>query len=190
MPAAAVRAKILALTAVAGLCLAACGGAAATSGPGAGGGGATQGTGAATQNPGGGGQTQQPGGGQTVDACAFLTDDDIKSVTGYAVATKKNGAQVGIFQSGCEWELVAPNEIVPPSIVLGIMVEGGKAYYEKYMKPYNDEQGATAVPVGDEAVDAGFSVIMGVKGDAFFNLQYLGQKDWELELAKKLVTHL
>ncbi|HJP89256.1 MAG TPA: DUF3558 family protein [Candidatus Limnocylindrales bacterium] len=183
------RPRRLALVAMTVLSIAACGGggAAATAGPN--GTAATTAAGPATQPPVAGG-TQQPGGGATVDACAFLTDADIKAVTGYAVSAKRNGAQVGVFQSGCEWELVAPGEIVPPSIVLGILTEGGKAYYEKYVKPYNTEQNATPVAVGDEAVDAGFGVIQGVQGDAFFNLQYLGQDDHELELAKKLVTHL
>ena len=186
-----VRLKLATAAATAAIAIAACGGAATTSGPG-GQGGATQGpAGAATQAPANGGSTQQPAnGGPSVDACAFLTAADIKAVTGYDVARTTPGAQAGIFQDGCEWELVAPDEIVPPSIALGILTTGGKDYYAKYMKPYNDEQGNTPVAVGDEAVDAGFGVIMGVKGDAFFNLQYLGEDDHELELAKKLVAHL
>ena len=184
------RARLPLLTAVAALAFAACGGAAGTQGPG--GPAATTAAGGGTTAPVNGGSTQPPvGGGTTVDACTYLTDADIKAVTGYDVASKRTGAQAGIFQNGCEWVLKAPNEIVPPSIALGLMVEGGKSYYATYMKPYNDEQGAKPVSgAGDEAVDAGFGVIQGVKGDAFYNLQYLGEKDLELELAKKLVTHL
>lgn len=126
-----------------------------------------------------------------MDACALLTDDDIKAVTGYAVATKTPGPTGGIFAAGCEWELVAPDEIVPPSVVLGIMTTGGKAYYDAYFKPFIEEQGYTPIAdLGDEAVDAGFGVVQGVEGDSFFNLQYLGETDHEIELAKKLVTHL
>lgn len=188
MPASLRRARILALAATGALAVAACGSAAATAGPA---GPAATSAAVATQAPIDGAATQPPGGGQAVDACSFLTDADIKAVTGYDVSRKVNGAQAGIFQSGCEWELNAPNEIVPPSIALGIMTVGGKDYYAKYMKPYNDEQGNTPVSgAGDEAVDAGFGVIQGVKGDAFYNLQYLGEKDLELELARKLVAHL
>jgi hypothetical protein len=183
------RARLLAVAALAAVAIAACGGAAATTGPG---GPPASSAGNVTQVPVGGGATQQPGGGgATVDACSFLTDDDIKAVTGYTVAKKTPGAQVGFFQSGCEWELVAPDEIVPPSIVLGIMTEGGADYYAKYMEPFNTEQNATPIAgLGDKAVDAGFGVVQAVKGDVFFNLQYLGEDDHEVELAKKLVAHL
>jgi hypothetical protein len=183
------RARLLAVAAMTAVAIAACGGAATTTGPGV-----PAGTSAGnpTQVPVGGGTTQQPvGGGTTIDACSFLTDDDIKAVTGYTVARKTPGAQAGIFLSGCEWELVAPDEIVPPSIALGIMTEGGAEYYAKYMEPYNGEQGATPIAgLGDKAVDAGFGVVQAVKGDVFFNLQYLGEDDHEVELAKKLVAHL
>jgi hypothetical protein len=176
------RARLVLLSAVAVVGIAACGGSAATAGP------ATQPPGQATQQPAGGGPA---GGGPAVDACALLTDDDIQAVTGYSVANKRPGPNGGVFAAGCEWELNADNEIVPPSIVLGIMTSGGKAYYESYFKPFNDEEGNKLIPgVGDEVVDAGFSVIQGVKGDAFFNLQYLGQGSHELELTKRLVTHL
>lgn len=187
MSASLLRAKLLPFAATMAVAIAACGGTAATTGPGVPG--ATSGS--PTQAP-VGGATQPPGGGgSTVDACSFLTDDDIKAVTGYAVAKKTPGAQAGIFLSGCEWELVAPDEMVPPSIALGIMTEGGKAYYEKYMEPYNTEQNATPIDgLADKAVDAGFGVVQAVKGDVFFNLQYLGEDDHEVELAKKLVAHL
>ena len=180
-----VRARFVTLATTAVLALAACGGgAAATGGPGG------------TSAPGGttppvGQATQPAGGGSTVDACKLLTADDIKAVTGYAVSKATPTAANMVFASGCEWELVASNEIVPPSIVLGIMTSGGKAYYDTYFKPYNDEQGNKPIAnLGDEAVDVGFSAVMVVKGDNLFNLQYLGQKDHEAELAKKLVAHL
>lgn len=184
------RARLALLAATAAIAITACGSGAATSGPG--GPAATAAGGdSATQAPGGGAATRQPGGGPTTDACALLTDDDIKAVTGYAVAKKTPGQQGGIFVDGCLWDLTAPSEIVPPSIALGIMTTGGKAYYDAYFKPYNEEQGNTLIPgLGDEVVDAGFGVIQGIKGDAFFNLQYLGESDLELDLAKRLVANL
>lgn len=195
MPAGRIRPSLLAAATCAALVLAACGGPAATTGPGgpgatAAGDGATQGSGG-TQNPGGGTATTPPtGGGGTVDACTLLTADDIKAVTGYAVAKARPTAQNIVFPSGCEWELVA-KEIVPPSIVLGIMTTGGKAYYDTYFKPYNEEQGNTPIAgLGDEAVDVDFGAVMVLKGENLFNLQYLGEQAYEVELAKKLVTHL
>jgi hypothetical protein len=184
------RACLLAGAAI--FALAACGGGAAATGPN--GAGASSGGGATnapdTSTPIGGGATQAPGGGATVDACALLTADDIKSVTGYAVAKATGGPQGGVFASGCEWELVA-DEIVPPSILLGIMTEGGKDYYDKYFAPFDNAEGNTPITgLGDVAMDVGFGTVHVVKGEAFFNLQYLGQKDHEIDLARKLVAHL
>jgi hypothetical protein len=185
------RARLLILSTTAAVAIAACGGgAAATAGPG--GPAATTAGANPTQAAVGGQATQAPAAGQGVDACALLTDDEIKAVTGYPVAQKNPGAQGGLMgeTSGCQWDLTA-NEIVPPSIVVGVVGTDGKSYYEKYFKPFNEGAGYELVPgVGDEVWDAGSGVIQGVKGDVFFNLQYLGRDDHELELAKKLVAHL
>lgn len=181
------RAQLIVLAATAVVALAACGGGAAPTAPG--GGGSTQAAGA-TQNPGGGAATQNPGGGPTVDACSFLTADDIKAVTGYAVEKAVSGPQGGVFASGCEWALVS-NEIVQPAIVLGIMTQGGKAYYDRYFAPFENADGNEPISgLGDKAIDVGASTVQVIKGDTFFNLQYLGQKDHEIDLAKKLVAHL
>ena len=181
------RARLLAVSALAAATLAACGGgpsgASAPDVPCA-----TSGT--ASTGTGGAGTTQRPGGGGSVDACTLLTADDIKAVTGYAVSKAVPTAANIVFPSGCEWELVA-SEIVPPSIVLSIMTSGGRSYYATYFKPYNGEEGRTPIAgLGDEAVDDGFGAVMVVKGDNLFNLQYLGDKDHATELAKKLVAHL
>jgi hypothetical protein len=149
--------------------------------------------GGATQSAGGPASTPAPstgGGGTPVDACSFLTADDIKAVTGYAISTTRATASDMVFPSGCEWELTA-KEIVPPSIVLGIQTSGGKAYYESYFKPFKDQEGNTPIDgLGDEAIDVGFGAVVVLKGDTLFNLQYLGVDDHEVELAKKLVAHL
>lgn len=185
------RARILVLAATAVLGVAACGGGAVTP-TGAGGPAATTAGANPTQAPVDGQATQAPPAGPAVDACALLSDDDIKAVTGYAVAKKTPGPQGGLMgdSSGCLWELTA-NEIVPPSIALGVISTGGKSYYEKYFKPFNANAGYELVPgVGDEVWDAGSGVIQGVKGDVFFNLQYLGKDDHQLELTKKMLTHI
>ena len=180
------------LAVLAAFAFAACGGGAATTAAPGGatqGAVATQGT-AATQST-GGQATQQPGGGgATVDACALLTDDDIKAVTGLAVSKKTAGPQGGVFPSGCLWEL-AGKGVVPPNIALGILTVGGKSFYDTNFKPFQNEQNATPVTgVGDEAVDVGFGVIQAVSGDAFFNLQYIGEGDHEIELSKRVVANL
>jgi hypothetical protein len=178
------------------LLLAACGGgSAATSGPG--GPVATSG-GSATQAP-GGGATRAPGGGDSVDACPLLTAADIEAVTGLATSSAEPGPQAGIFPSGCEYELVDEDAVVPPSIVLGVIRTGGKEYYETYFAPFSEENDYVAIEgLGDLAVDADFGSVLAVSGDTFFQVQYLGgglgtgDEDTALaaELARKVVANL
>lgn len=180
------------------LFLAACGGGtAATTDPGGPGGpGATSG-GSATQAP-GGPTTQAPGGGETVDACALLSAADIDAVTGLAASSTTPGPQAGIFPSGCEWALVDEDAIVPPSISLGVMTSGGKAYYDRYFAPFEEEAGYEPIEgLGDVAVDADFGAVHVVAGDAFFQVQYIGgsfggddSTALATELARKVVANL
>ena len=189
---------LLGLLAAASIAIAACGGgAAATAGPaGSRSSNAPAGAGGATEAPGGVASQAAGGAGGAQDPCSLLTADDIKAVTGHAVSKATDSPHGGIFPAGCEWELIAPDESVPPTILLGIMAQGGKAYYEQYFEPYNQEQGNTPIAgLGDKAVDSGFSTVLVVKGDTFFNLQYLQgdlgpDSGLQVELAKKLVAHL
>jgi hypothetical protein len=178
------------------LVLAACGGGtAATSGPG--GPGATSG-GSTTQGPGGGTTTQAPGGGETVDACALLTAAEIEDVTGLVANTGLPGPQAGVFASGCLWELIDEDSMVPPSFTLGVMTTGGKDYYDTYFAPFNDEAGYEPIEgLGDIAVDADFGAVHVVSGDAFFQVQYIGggfgpddSTTLATELAKRVVANL
>ena len=177
------------------LVLAACGGGtAATSGPG--GPAATSG-GSATQVP-GGAVTQAPGGGETVDACALLTAADIEAATGLKAKASTPGPQGGIFASGCEWELIDEDAMVPPTISLGVMATGGKDYYDRYFADMNDNAGYPPIEgLGDVAVDADFGTVHVVSGDAFFQVQYIsgsfgGDDSTALatELAHKVVANL
>jgi hypothetical protein len=162
--------------------------------------GATTNTGgaAATQQPGGGVATQAPaGGGETVDACALLSEADIKEVTGLDTESSTPGPQLGIFEHGCEWQLIDDDAIVPPAVVLGLKTSGGRRYYDTYFKPFNAGAGyETIAGLGDEAVDAEAGAVLVVAGDAFMNLQYVGlgvpEDDTELaaELARKVVANL
>ena len=176
------------------LVLAACGGGpAATSGPG----GPAATSGSATQVP-GGAVTQAPGGGQTVDACALLTAADIEAATGLVAKPGLPGPQGGIFASGCEWELVDEDAMVPPTISLGVMTTGGKDYYERYFADMNENAGYKPIDgLGDVAVDADFGAVHVVSGDAFFQVQYIsgsfgGDYSTALatELAHKVVANL
>lgn len=157
------------------LALAACGGATPTAAP----------TSAA-------GNPTQPPANTTIDACALLSDADITELTGATVDTKDPGAQAGIFPAGCRWVLKADNAIVPPEIILGIMASGGRDYYDKYFKPFNNEQDNEPIPnLGDEAVTGIADVAMVVAGDVLYQVQWLGQQqDLEVEIARKVAENL
>ena len=85
------------------------------------------------------------------------------------------GPQAGVFASGCEWELVDEDAMVPPTISLGVMQPGGKDYYDRYFADMNDNAGYKPIDgLGDIAVDADFGAVHVVSGDAFFQVQYIG----------------
>jgi len=145
----------------------------------------------ASQGVDGIGSTPATGGGSSGDACSLLTADDISAVTGYAISKATPTSPDMVFPSGCEWELDAPNEVVPPSIVLGIQRSGGKAYFDSYFKPFASDEGNQPVAdLGDAAIDVGFGAVVVLKGDTLFNLQYIGQDKHQVELARTLLAHL
>lgn len=163
------RRRSIVVATITTILLAACGGGTATSGPG--GPGATSGT-PATQAPGGGAVTQAPD--QTVDACALLTAADIEAGTGLAAKPGLSGPQGGIFPSGCLWELVDDDSIVPPEVTLGVISPGGRDYYDRYFAGLGDPGYEPIEGLGDLAVDAQFGAVLVVSGDVFFQVQYIG----------------
>jgi Protein of unknown function (DUF3558) len=181
------------------LVLAACGGEMASSGPGdpggTSGGSATQTPGGQATQPPGGPATEAPGPAAPVDGCSLLTEADIEAVTGHKVMSATGGPQFGIFPSGCEWELADADAIVPPSIGLGVMTAGGKAYYERYFEPYIAENGQEPIEnLGDAAIEDEAGSVMVLSGDAFFSTQYIAFTDDDTaiaaELARKVIPHL
>jgi hypothetical protein len=169
--------------------VAACGGTPATTGP------VGTGSGPVPTAPGGGTITQAPVGGETVDACALLTAADIEAVTGHETKSSAAGPQGGVFASGCLWELVGERPLQPPTISLGVMRPGGKDFYDRNFAAL-DAQYPRIDGLGDVAVDADFGAIHVVSGDAFFQVQYLGDGGGDdnttkaTELARKVVANL
>jgi hypothetical protein len=173
------------------LLVAACGGGgSATNGPG---GPAGTPAGNATQPP-VGVASQPPGGGETIDACALLTEAEIEDVTSFRTDSSLAGPQGGVFATGCEWILISDG-IVPPAISLGIMPTGGQQKYQQFLTAL-DRDLEPIENLGDEAVDAEFGAVMVRSGDAMFQVQYIGDAsgadDTELaaELARMVVANL
>jgi hypothetical protein len=136
--------------------------------------------------------TQAPASAVTVDACALLSDADIKELTGATVDTKEPGPQAGVFPDGCRWVLTEAGSMIPPEIVLGIRASGGRDYYDRYFKPFNNENDNEPIPnLGDEAVTGIAGTAMVVKGDVLYQVQWLGgSKDLEVEIARKVAENL
>ena len=159
--------------------LAACGGTgAATTGPG---GPAATTAGGATQPAGGGTTPTQAAGGNggaAVDACKLLTDEEIKSATGFSPKSSAAAPDMGTFPAGCEWEL--DNEGAASwSITLGVMPTGGRSFYDGYVAP----------PVGEGEVGD----VTVVKGDTTFSVLYIEfptRDEVAVELAKAVAAKL
>jgi hypothetical protein len=168
--------------------LAACGGTSAVA-TNAGGPAATIATTAAASSGGGGIGTGVPG--EAVDACGLLTDSDIKAATGFSPTRHAGGAQLGIYQFGCEWEL--DNEgAVPWSIVVGATRPGGRDYYDRYFAPPVGE-GDVLQNVGDDAIQDDTGLVNAVKGDTVFTVSYIefpARNQVAVELAKAIAAKL
>lgn len=174
--------------------LAACGGGPAASG--GRGSGATSG-GGTTDAPVGGTTTTAPGSAAAVDACGLLTSADIRAVTGNETESSTARPMYGIFPSGCEWTLIDSEAVVLPSIGLGVMATGGKAYYDAYFAPFIEENDYVPIQgLGDEALEDVAGAVLVLSGDTFFNLQYLGggfgndDTAVSTDLAEKVVANL
>ncbi|MEA2674049.1 MAG: hypothetical protein QOI92_1241 [Chloroflexota bacterium] len=153
------RRRSLFLAALVSLAVAACGGVGATKTPGA----AAATVPSANESTGAG----IPAGSST-DACALLTAQEIKDVTGFDVLSATAGAQMGIFATGCDWELDS-KQGVSWTITIGVLSPGGRAYYDKYFAP----EATDSVPgIGDVAIRRFSDNYMAVKGDTLLALDY------------------
>jgi hypothetical protein len=158
--------RLLAILVAAVLALAACASAGGGASPPA------VGTQGAVGSPAGGaGSTALPPGGGSADACSLLIDSEIQAITGHAVATKEPGDPFGVFDDGCNWKLDIGSEIVAPEVGLGVTKSGGKAYFDKYFKPYATEP---VSGLGDAAIRDDSSSLMAVKGDVLVEVQFVG----------------
>ena len=127
------------------------------------------------------------GGGAPTDACALLTDADVKEITGYPVASKNPNPADTIFPSACEWRVKG----AAWQIVLGVTSPGGQAEWDKLV-PYL--QGKAVTGIGDEAFLSEMGGdLMARRGDTFIDVQYVAAgepKDTQERLAKRVLEHV
>lgn len=156
----------LAMLMVVGIVVAACGGAAPTTGPGS-----TQG-GAASNAP--TGPTVTPGGVASAPAgagaCDLLDDAQIETVTGFELISEEPGPTMGIFENGCTWELESGMTGAPWQVVLGVLTPGGREYYDKFMAIM---EGDAISGLGDVAIRSEANTVIAAKGDALVSIQYI-----------------
>ena len=166
--------------------VAGCGGGSSTAAPG--GGGATAGPGEpATIGPGGTDPGATGGTGVSLpDACELLSDEDIKEITGWTVASKAPYALFNPWPTDCEWAF----EEGFPVIILGVVSPGGKDDLEKAVK---FEGGATEIAgVGDRAVRTELiGNLLVLRGDTVLDIQTdFGEDEDEEALAKRVLENL
>lgn len=125
--------------------------------------------------------------GQAYDAATLLTDEDIREITGHAVAEKTPGPAMGIFPNGCRWKLEGGKLGASPEIVLGAMSPGGRRYFDTYL---NLDKPPAVAGLGDIAVSELRGCIIAVKGDTLVNLQYIEFSAAEQDICKKLIERI
>ncbi|HET9852788.1 MAG TPA: DUF3558 family protein [Candidatus Limnocylindrales bacterium] len=186
-----------ALSLVTALALAACGGGGGAPGTGAtanpGGPLATAAAGPATQVP-APGTTQAPAG-ATVDACALLSDADIKAASGLEPKGPGTPALFGYYTAGCQWDIVNEGAAVAPTLAIGVLPTGGMEQYDRDIAPFGVEYGYEPIEgLGDKAVDYGGGAVLVLTGDTLVEVQYAAIKanDVEIatELARTVLSHL
>jgi len=185
-----------ALVTLLALALAACGGSAATGGPGAGnpsvGAAGTPGAVAVGTSGGVASQTHGAPGGPASDPCSLLTDEEIKTATGFSPISATAGPTMGVFDVGCEWELDNEGGGVPWSIVVGVRAEGGREFYDDYFAPPVGE-GEVLVGVGDDALQTDLGDVNAVRNDVMFSVSYIefpSRNDVPVALAKAIASKL
>jgi hypothetical protein len=111
-----------------------------------------------------------------IDACSLLPDKEVLAATGHAIAKADSWQKFVSDTSGCRLTLEQGDQVVTPSIEVGVYAPGGRTYYDTFFKRFAAEYGHSPMPgLGDEAVEDDIGVLLLVEGDAFLTLQYLAE---------------
>ena len=128
-----------------------------------------------------------PGAGTAIDACALLSDADIKEITGFEVARTIPDPADTTFAAGCQWLVVD----AAWQIHFGITSPGGQATWDSLV-PYL--AGKKVDGIGDEAFLAELGGdLMVRRGDTVIDMQWVAAgpgDDVQEALAKRVLEHL
>jgi hypothetical protein len=140
------------------------------------------------------------GSGTASDACDLLSDADLAELTTWTADAVEPGPQQGVFSNGCLWTLsggTSPAFYGPATISLGIVVPGGRSYYDTYFAPFAEEYDQEPlVGVGDEGlVDSFTNSVLAVQDDAFVSIQWLdigseNQAEVAIALTERVLSNL
>jgi hypothetical protein len=116
------------------------------------------------------GQPGQPAG--SIDACALLTDEEIRAGAGHEVVERIQSTLTQVFPSVCDMQLDEGQ------LVVSAMASGGRALYERSFEPLIGEMYLehAMTGLGDKAAHDGSGVLMVLSGDTLFDLQYIGSR--------------
>lgn len=132
----------------------------------------------------------QPAG--VIDACAVLSDAEIKAAALEGVGQRRQSTLTQVFPSVCDIVLEDGG-----SLTVSVLATGGRAMYETSFEPFigDGESLDEAVPgVGDKAARSGSSSLMVLKGDVLFDLQLLNARPDRMPalqyLAERIIARL
>ena len=125
-----------------------------------------------------------------IDSCALLSDEEIEAATGERVSERRVSTLTQVFPSVCDILLENGG-----SLFVSVLSSGGRAMYETSFEPFIG-QGETppldeAVPgLGDKAGRSGQGVLMVLKDDVLFDLQYIGGRPDRLAVVRYLAERI
>jgi hypothetical protein len=126
-----------------------------------------------TANPANPGGPAQPGqGGASIDSCSILSDEEIQAATDELPTQRRASTLTQVFSSVCDINLDNGG-----SLTISVLPQGGKAMYETSFEPFIGE-GAGPLDealsgLGDKAARSGQDIIMALKDDVLFEIQYI-----------------
>ena len=127
------------------------------------------------------------------NACEFLTDADIKELTGRTVASRKPGQAMGIYPDGCEWFFEDDPDNGLAQLVVGTFATGGRGLWERSWVGVAEDVGLEPVSgIGEGAFRQGTGSFATIQGDRIVDVFYLqggfGRADEEDATAKALLV--